>query len=214
MNSVFFIVHLFLSSFGQGWNHLSAGDLLRAERNSGSKDADLINSYITQGKIVPVEITVNLIKIAMTNIMKNNGGNNFLIDGFPRSENNYEGWVSVMGDFAVVECMLFFECPLPVLEQRILGRAKFSGRKDDNVESLRLRFETYKTETMPIVEVFRGMNKVVEIDSSQARSDVWNMVRNKLAGMSDQEKLNAPLTEKSECMLGLRKWPKREKKKE
>ena len=44
--------------------HLS-GDLLRAERNSGSKDAELINSYIKEGKIVPVEITVGLIKNAI-----------------------------------------------------------------------------------------------------------------------------------------------------
>ena len=41
--------------------HLSAGDLLRAERNSGSEDGNLIQEYITEGKIVPVEITVNLL---------------------------------------------------------------------------------------------------------------------------------------------------------
>lgn len=44
-----------------GWTHLSAGDLLRAEKASGSPDADLINEYITEGKIVPVEITVKLL---------------------------------------------------------------------------------------------------------------------------------------------------------
>lgn len=45
-----------------GFVHLSAGDLLRAERASGSKDGDLIESYIKEGKIVPVEITVNLLR--------------------------------------------------------------------------------------------------------------------------------------------------------
>jgi adenylate kinase family enzyme len=39
-----------------GWCHLSAGDLLRAERATGSPDADLINTYIKEGKIVPVEV--------------------------------------------------------------------------------------------------------------------------------------------------------------
>ena len=43
------------------FEHLSAGDLLRAERNSGSKDGDLIQNYIKEGKIVPVEITISLI---------------------------------------------------------------------------------------------------------------------------------------------------------
>ena len=42
--------------------HLSAGDLLRAERKSGSKDGDLIESYIKEGKIVPVAITCTLLE--------------------------------------------------------------------------------------------------------------------------------------------------------
>lgn len=44
--------------------HLSAGDLLRAERDSGSPDGELIESYIRQGTIVPVEVTINLIQKA------------------------------------------------------------------------------------------------------------------------------------------------------
>jgi UMP-CMP kinase len=38
--------------------------------------------------------------------------------------------------------MLFFECPLKQLTDRILARAKYSGRSDDNVESLTKRFKT------------------------------------------------------------------------
>ena len=45
--------------------HLSAGDLLRAERDSGSKDGELIKSIIADGKIVPMEITIGLLKKAM-----------------------------------------------------------------------------------------------------------------------------------------------------
>lgn len=114
-----------LASEQLGWSHLSAGDLLRAERTSGGANADLINEYIKEGKIVPVEITVNLIKTAMSVIARETGNVNFLIDGFPRSLDNYEGWKRVMGDFATVHCTLFFECPLSVLEERILGRAKY-----------------------------------------------------------------------------------------
>jgi UMP-CMP kinase len=48
-----------------GFVHLSAGDLLRAERDSGSPNGALINTYISEGKIVPIQITCNLIKKAM-----------------------------------------------------------------------------------------------------------------------------------------------------
>jgi UMP-CMP kinase len=70
--------------------HLSAGDLLREERDSGSPQGDLINQLILEGKIVPVQITVNLIKKAM----EQQGWSNskFLIDGFPRNLDNYQGW--------------------------------------------------------------------------------------------------------------------------
>jgi len=50
----------------------------------------LINSYIAEGKIVPIEITVQLIKKAMEK--EGWASKMFLIDGFPRSEDNVLGW--------------------------------------------------------------------------------------------------------------------------
>ncbi|GMH64433.1 hypothetical protein TrST_g2498 [Triparma strigata] len=195
-----------------GWKHLSAGDLLRAERKEGGDNAKLIEEFIEAGKIVPVTITVGLIKKAMTAIMEETGIVNFLVDGFPRSLENWAGWQEVFGAESAMPTMLFFECPLPVLEERIMGRAKYSGRSDDNVESLRKRFKTYKDETMPIVEVFREAGKVVDVDSSKPREEVWDLVKEKLAPWSNSSLLESPLTERSECLLGLRPWPKREKK--
>ena len=59
-----------------GYVHLSAGDLLREERNSGSELADMINTFIKEGKIVPAEITVSLLRTAM----EKSGGNQFLFN--------------------------------------------------------------------------------------------------------------------------------------
>ena len=66
-----------------GLIHLSAGDLLREERDSGSVLATLINNLILEGKIVPAEITCKLLKIAMEKFGW--ADKKFLIDGFPRS---------------------------------------------------------------------------------------------------------------------------------
>ena len=71
-----------------GYVHLSAGDLLRAERESGSKLAIMINEHINDGRIVPSEITVCLLKKAM----EKNGAHRFLIDGFPRNMDNLDSW--------------------------------------------------------------------------------------------------------------------------
>lgn len=114
-----------------GWKHLSAGDLLRAERKAGGADAKLIEEYIEAGKIVPVTITVGLIKKAMREEMEGSGCVNFLVDGFPRSLENWSGWQEVFGAESVMPTMLFFECPLEILEERIMGRAKYESRASE-----------------------------------------------------------------------------------
>ena len=50
----------------------------------------------------------------------------FLIDGFPRNENNLEGWEAQMKDRADVKFVLFFECPEEVREY-ITYQTKVAG---------------------------------------------------------------------------------------
>ena len=106
--------------------------------------------------------------------------------------------------------MLFFECPFEVLEKRILGRARYSGRHDDNVESIKLRFDTFKEETLPTFEFFKGKDKVIEIDSSQDRQAVYDIVKDSLTEFTDDEIAAKPLSERAEMLLGLRPFPKKE----
>lgn len=191
-----------------GWTHLSMGDLLRTEREAGGSTAAVIEEYIKDGKLVPNEITVNLLKNAMETVTRTTGKNNFLIDGFPRSLDNLEGWYDVFGREAELPKMLYFECPYDVLEKRIMGRAKYSGRSDDNVESMKLRFDTFKAETLPTVDLFKSKNKCVEVDTSGDRQAVYDLVTSQLAEYTDQTLVAQPLTERAEILLGLRPYPK------
>ena len=158
---------LLASKFGMC--HLSAGDLLRAERNNKeSKNGALISDYIFNGKIVPVEITIKLLYAAM----EASGQRRFLIDGFPRSLNNYQGWQSVVGARASVVGCLFFDCTEEVMQARLLSRGKTSGRVDDNLEAIQKRFRTYVQETKPVLEVFKRDNKLWRVDTTQSIEDV------------------------------------------
>lgn len=77
-----------------GYVHLSAGDLLREERvKPGSQYGELIETHIRNGTIVPVEITCSLLDRAMR--VSDNPYNRFLIDGFPRNQDNLDGWNKV-----------------------------------------------------------------------------------------------------------------------
>lgn len=119
-----------------------------------------------------------------------------------------EAWHKVFGRDDALPTMLYFECPLEVLEQRILGRARYSGRADDNIEAMKLRFDTFKAETLPIVEHFKAQNSCVELDTSQGREGVYALVREQLAPYTDAALLEHPLTEQAEILLGLRPYPR------
>ena len=67
----------------------------------------------------------------------------FLIDGFPRSKDNVEGWNEVMGDKVELGAVLYFTAAEQVMTDRILARSATSGRNDDNVETLRKRFALF-----------------------------------------------------------------------
>ncbi len=161
-----------------GLIHLSAGDLLRAERNSGSADAELINNYIKEGKIVPVEITVGLIKKAMEKNM-GLGRDQFLIDGFPRNADNLAGWNKIMADFAVVPFLLLLECTEEEMTKRILKRAETAevARKDDNLETLKKRFKVFTEDTMPVVEQFRAEGKCKTVQSIGSVDSIYANIR-------------------------------------
>lgn len=157
-----------------GFVHLSAGDLLREERaKPGSEFGDLIEGHIKNGTIVPVEITCSLLERAM----KNSGKEDFLIDGFPRNQNNLEGWNKEMGEKVNLKFVLFFKCPLEVCTQRCLDRgAAGSGRTDDNMESLKKRFDTYMNATMPIIEHYEGQGLVKTINATRSADEIFSDV--------------------------------------
>lgn len=146
-----------------GFVHLSAGDLLREERKNGGEQGELIDSYIKEGKIIPVAITIGLIKTAMEKAGAD-GKDKFLIDGFPRNADNLDGWNKIMDDVCVVHFCLYMECTEEIMQQRILGRDE--GRADDNIEAVRKRFKTYVESTMPIIKIFEQRELLKQVDST------------------------------------------------
>lgn len=97
-----------------GFVHLSAGDLLRAERKSGSAQGAMIEEYIKEGKIVPVEVTIKLLLDAIAK----DGGSCFLVDGFPRNTNNLAGWQMTAGEKLFLGGVLFYDVAEEILQER------------------------------------------------------------------------------------------------
>ncbi|KAK6103943.1 UMP-CMP kinase 1 [Brugia pahangi] len=155
-----------------GLKHLSAGELLRNERNrEGSQYGQIIESHIRNGTIVPVEITCKLLENAMNDCLSAKA---FLIDGFPRNQDNVEGWEHAMLSKAKVLFVLYLHCPDDICVKRCLNRNE--GRSDDNEESLRKRIRTYHTQTMPIIEYYKAKNLVRQVSATAPADEVYEEV--------------------------------------
>ncbi|EPQ26418.1 uncharacterized protein PFL1_06066 [Pseudozyma flocculosa PF-1] len=177
-----------------GFVHLSAGDLLRAEQQrEGSQYGAMIADYIKEGKIVPMEVTVALLQNAIGEALAKQGATaaghsvpdehkdkwvdgkgRFLVDGFPRKMDQ-----AIKFDETVCPSrfVLFLHCTEAVMLERLLERGKTSGRADDNVESIKKRFQTFVDTSMPVVEHYRQQDRVVEVDSIASVDDVYAQIK-------------------------------------
>lgn len=185
--------------------HLSVGELLRQGAQDDSYEyANLIRETLIAGNIVPVELSLGLLRTAMDKAVastsctttndkeeendgskKYYGSRIFLIDGFPRNYDNVKGWVSCMTNQASVLGALVYDCPIDELERRVLSRAETSGRSDDNLISARKRFSTFRRETVPVVLALERVQKL-QADENGNGSSQLNVVNINASGSVDE----------------------------
>ncbi|PNH11868.1 Adenylate kinase isoenzyme 5 [Tetrabaena socialis] len=150
--------------------HLSAGDLLREEVKSGSEVGRKCEELMREGKLVPVAVTLNLLKTAMIG----SGGSFFLIDGFPRAMDQAEQFESAIQPCSAV---LFFDCPEEEMEKRLLKRGETSGRSDDNAATIRKRFKTFLEQSLPVKDTYLGRGKCHVISAIPPPTEVYEVVK-------------------------------------
>ncbi|XP_057970716.1 UMP-CMP kinase 3-like isoform X3 [Malania oleifera] len=162
-----------------GFTHLSAGDLLQAEIESGSENGTMILEFKKEGKIVPSEVTVKLLEQAM----QRSKNKKFLIDGFPRNEENRIAFENTMR--TEPDCVLFFDCSEEELIRRVLNRKQ--GRVDDNIETIRKRLRVYFESTLPVINYYSSKEKVQKIDAERPIEDVFESVKECVLQVLNQE---------------------------
>lgn len=110
--------------------------------------------------------------------MQADGKDKFLIDGFPRNQNNVDGWTRAMEAKVDLQFVLVFDCSEDVCVKRCLNRgAAGSGRSDDNLESLKKRFNTFYVDSLPIIEHYAAENLVRKIDGSPEPEAIFEKVK-------------------------------------
>ena len=110
-----------------GWAHVSAGELLRAARAGGSEESRVIADCLDRGAIVPVAVTLRLLRRAIDEATRR-GAPVVVVDGFPRNADNVEGWEADAATKGLdVRGVLFYDVPHDVLLQRIAARGATAG---------------------------------------------------------------------------------------
>jgi adenylate kinase len=128
--------------------HYSTGDLLRSEVNSGSELGKIINSFISKGLIVPIDIAIDTItsaiKVASCDII--------LFDGYPRSFEQMNELDKFLQNDSSIELVSVIEVVVSeeVARDRVLGRSR---GEDDKEEVFNNRMRVY-TDPLAIIQAF------------------------------------------------------------
>ncbi|XP_049933166.1 UMP-CMP kinase-like isoform X4 [Nymphaea colorata] len=129
----------------------------------------MIRDTIKEGKIVPSDVTVSLIKREI----QASENDKFLIDGFPRSEDNRVAFEHIIG--AEPELVLFLECPEEEMIRRVLNRNQ--GRIDDNIETIEKRLKVFNKLNFPVINYYDAKGKLRKISAVGTIEEVFEKIK-------------------------------------
>lgn len=143
--------------------HISTGDVFRYNIKNETDLGKLAKSFIDKGKLVPDEITIDMLS---AEVDKHPEAEGFLFDGFPRTEAQAEALDHLMDDKETqIDAMIALEVDDEILVQRILKRGETSGRDDDADENIiRNRIKVYYNETAILKNYYQKQDKYYGVD--------------------------------------------------
>ena len=141
--------------------HYSTGDMLRAEVASGSDIGKEIDSFISKGAIVPIEIAIKTI----VNAIKSAPTNTVILDGYPRSLEQMNALEEFLKDESDLELTNVIEVHVSedTARDRVLGRARGA---DDNTEVFDNRMKVY-TEPLADIQAFYSSKNILKVISGE-----------------------------------------------
>jgi len=156
-----------------GLIHLSTGDLLRKEMKEGTPLGMEAKSLIEQGSLVPDAVVVGMIANAVDNNPQAVG---FLFDGFPRTVAQAEALDQLLlAKNTTISTVLFLEVNQQELIERLIGRAKTSGRLDDaDPEIQKRRQDVYRNETLPVAGYYQNFGKVERVNGEGTVEEIFD----------------------------------------
>lgn len=181
-----------------GMVHLSSGDILRAEKASGSALGQKLAEYMNAGKLVPDDTVVNVMAKALTDT----AGTGLLLDGFPRTVPQAKALDEQLAKAGkALDAVVVITASSDLIVERITGRSTcpkcgkvyhvknmppkkanvcdacgsaLVQRDDDKEAVVRQRLDAYIRQTEPVIAYYRTRPKlkVVEMDGDMPADTV------------------------------------------
>ena len=141
------------------------GNILREEKNSGSKLGNIIKETIGTGKLVSDDVINEIVKnkIESTNPP-------YLFDGYPRTVPQAE----FLEKFVNIDLAVYLNIKDEVVIKRILERGKTSGREDDkDITVINRRLNEFKSSTQPLFNYYKDKNNLIVINAENGIEEVY-----------------------------------------
>ena len=145
-----------------GINHISTGEVLRAEIKAGTELGKTAQGYIDQGQLLPDELIIDILASTLDGFKESKG---VIFDGFPRTIAQAEALKKMLAERGQeVSIMLDLDVPEDELMTRLLKRGQESGRADDNEETIKKRLVVYHSQTSPLIDWYKNDGKYQHIN--------------------------------------------------
>lgn len=190
--------------------HISTGDIFRANIRENTPLGIKAKEFINEGKLVPDELTIDLVK---DRLLQEDCKNGFLLDGFPRNLNQADALKLFLKEHDMdLDAVVDIEVDKNALVRRISGRRmckdcgasyhiifkkpKVEGicdicggqlyqRDDDKEETVLKRIGVYEKETSPLIDFYRNENLLIEIDGNRNVEEITNDILSILRSKND-----------------------------
>ena len=179
-----------------GLAHISTGDLLRAAIKEGSKLGKKAKGYMDEGKLVPDDLVIDLVK---ERLEADDAQKGFILDGFPRNTAQAVTLDSELGAMGrTLDAALLVSVEPAVIVERLSSRrtcrscgytapagvdtcprcgGEMYQRDDDKPETIQHRLDVYQSQTAPLVEYYKGHSILREADGDRPVDEVYADVK-------------------------------------
>ena len=154
-----------------GLQHLSTGDVLRAEIKTGSELGKQIDALISEGNLVPDDMMYGVIENYISHLPKDCKG--MIFDGYPRTVSQAESLTELLKKYKMEAIMIDLMVDEQLLIQRLIERGKVSGRADDNLNTIRHRIAVYHQQTEPIAHYYLHHGNYCPVNGNHNMADVF-----------------------------------------